>query len=107
MCFCGDVRVDLPGGPGAIFQDVVFVVELGEAFGQGQVVAELPVDLSGQFSRCQRACEVLAGQDPGDGFLTSTASARVMDQAEFVECRQQDLGHVVVGLMLKARRQCA
>ncbi|WP_437021913.1 hypothetical protein [Streptomyces sp. enrichment culture] len=87
-----DVGVDLCRCSVTVFEGAVFVVQFGESLGQGQSVPEALVDPEGQLAWCQ-----LAGQHPGGecscgGFLPGGAAHRVEGEAQFVECRGEEIG---------------
>ncbi|MFD9293326.1 hypothetical protein ACFWBV_34780 [Streptomyces sp. NPDC060030] len=47
--FDGDLGIDLVHGSVAVFEDVVLVVEFGEALGQGQLMSVAPVNPEGEL----------------------------------------------------------
>lgn len=103
--FGRDLGVDLCLCSVAVFEDVVVVVQVGESFGQRQLVSEALVDPEGQLAWCQ-----FAGQHPGGkcsrgGFLSGNAAGWVEGEAQFVECRWKEIGDVVIRLRACARGQ--
>jgi hypothetical protein len=105
--FGSDLGIDLKHGPVAVFEDVVLVVEFGEALGQGQLMPVLLVNPGGELPRRELTGEHAAREGSGGGFLTGPAADRIEGEGEFVEsCGKQNVD-VVVRLGTRACGECA
>ncbi len=96
--FGPDLGIDLVHCSVAVFEDVVLVVEFGEALSQGQPMSVAPVNPESELPRCQLASEHAACEGAGGGFLTGIACQRIEGEAEFVECCGKQIVDVVVRL---------
>lgn len=64
--------------------------------GASQLVPETMVDPQGQLAWCQLAGQHSGGKCSRRGFLSGNAARWVEGEAQFVECRGQEVGYVVV-----------
>lgn len=103
--FGRDLGVDLCRCSVAVFEDVVVVVQVGESLGQRQLVPEALVDPEGQLAWCQFAGQHPRGKCSRGGFLSGNAARWVEGEAQFVECRWQEVGDLVIRLRACARGQ--
>ncbi|MEU0374265.1 recombinase family protein [Streptomyces sp. NPDC006283] len=90
-----DLGIDLVHGS-AVFEDVVLVVEFGEALGQEQLMSVALVNPEGELPRCELSGEHAACEGSRGGFLTRLAADRIEGEAEFVECCGKQVVDVVV-----------
>ncbi len=103
--FGRDLGVNLCLCSVAVFEDVVVVVQVGELLGQRQLVAEALVDPEGQLAWCQFASQHPGGKCSRGGFLSGNAARWVESEAQFVECRWEEVGDVVIRFRSCARGQ--
>lgn len=98
LSFGRDLGIELRQRPVPVLNDVVLVIKLSKALGQGELVAEPLVDAHSKLSRRQSARQHLVRERPHSSILPGLAVARVEHKVQLVEYDGKQVGDVVLRL---------
>lgn len=98
LSFGRDLGIELRQRPVPVLDDVVLIIKLSKALGQGQLVAEPLVDAHSKLSRRQPVPQHLVRERPHGSVLPGLAVARVEHKVQLVEYDGKQVGNVVLRL---------
>lgn len=98
LSFDRDLGVELGQHPVPVLDDVVLVIELSKALGQGELMAEPLVGAHSKLSRRQLARQHPVRERPHGSVLPGLAVARVVHKVQLIEYDGKQVRNVVLRL---------